>query len=547
MTVGGIEEVSPERRISASDTTWYLSAAPHLRRGMLREKVTGSNEPATPLQPVGRKYALQVLFGAQGAVPMPAVDTGEVRSQCTIALLQTTIRDATAVAALAISALLEPWGTAIVFGLAVAVIILVGRVRLFSLWTLTAVAAIALVLLAGIRREDARFAIPLICLGVCYAVFLVDILLSVHYLRWLRSISSAQPNSQHADPPQGCQAARPEENSQDSQGFSPQSFTEGEPLRIYHDRSRIIGSGAPVKSLGFHVSLESRLDEDEQITGFNASELLDYVSSHVISRRFGDAPENGQQSRDGHFTGGLPYLRVAPVISVPVPKAKKHPILRFSTVRLDYNYRPSDKELLDAADRPQVGQNERHYVRFITSSWRGQIVISIYCYAAIEADSLSVTIKPHVLTPIAEQFRVADDLVTQNRFLIAGRAVKMTARQFLSAAQQVDRLTGNGTAAPVAGLYSPRELYAGILAENSHQLDDASRIIRVLEAKVARVTMEFLRGHNIDPNEDEKRAFQSVHSYTIIGDIINAGPNSQVNNAKGDKIEQANKNGKTDS
>lgn len=204
----------------------------------------------------------------------------------------------------------------------------------------------------------------------------------------------------------------------------------------------------------------------------------------------------------------------------------------------------SKEDLLDAADRPQIGENERCYVCANTSSWKGQIVITVYFYATMEAHSLSVTIEPYVMTPIAAELRVAEDLAEQNLFLSAGKAVKMTARQFLAAEKSVERLRvreRDEAGLPVPGLYSVRERYADVLAENTHQRNDAIRIIRLLEEKIVRVTMEFLRDHNIDPNKYEDRAMQSVHSYTVIGDIISAGPNSQVNTAKGDNNTQTNK------
>jgi hypothetical protein len=548
--------IGPECHISASDATRYLSAAPHLRRGMLRQKIIGLGQSAAPPQPVGRTYAIRVLFGAEGAVPMSAVDTVEVRGQCTIALLQTIIRDVAVIATVITSALLQPWGTAIVFGVAVAVIALVGRVPLFSPWTAAAVAAAVFVLFMGIDRGEASFVIPLICLGVCYVIFLTDTMLSVHHLRKLWHISPIQQESHSADSVLDGRSEDEAENSKDSQGPSQQKFGVSEPGRIYHDSNRIIGSGAPLEPLTFHVSLEKRLDADEKIVAFKASELVAEICSHVTAQSVGGAQENGyayetrsedrtsRQSQESSFTHDLPYMRVGPVISVPVPKAKNYPVLRFSTVNLNYNYRPSADELLATVNRPQIGENERYYVRASTPSWRGQIVVTIYCYVAMEADSLNVTIRPYVLTPIAGELRVAEDLATQNRFLMFGRAARMTVRQFLVPAQRISRLRVLGrdeARTSASGLYSVRERYAGVLADNTNQRDDAIRIIRVLEAKVVRVTMKFLRQHNIDPAEDERTAIQSVHSYTVIGDIISAGPGSQVNTAKGDNIEQTNK------
>jgi hypothetical protein len=234
----------PECHISASDATRYLSAAPHLRRGMLREKIIKSDESSAPPRPVGRTYAIRVLFGTEGEVPMSAVDTREVRGQCTIALLQTLIRDVLAIAAVIASALLEPLGTAIVFGLAVAVIILVGRVPLFSPWTAVAVIAVAFVLFMGIDRRQGSFVIPLICLGAFFVVFLADTILSVLHLRNLWHVSSAQQNPQSEDPALDVRSAGTADNSKDDQGTSQRRLQVSDPARIYHDSSRIIGSMA---------------------------------------------------------------------------------------------------------------------------------------------------------------------------------------------------------------------------------------------------------------------------------------------------------------
>ena len=63
----------------------------------------------------------------------------------------------------------------------------------------------------------------------------------------------------------------------------------------------------------------------------------------------------------------------------------------------------------------------------------------------------------------------------------------------------------------------------------------------MLEAKIITVTMDYLRDHNIDVAEDERRTLNYVQTYTIFGDgVINTGDNGQVNYAKGDGNNQAN-------
>lgn len=200
-----------EGHVSVSHATRYLSVAPHLRRGMFRREIT---EPGLiggrPPRPVGRSYAIRVRYGADGAVPMPAVDTEEVRKQCAIALLQTIIRDAAVLAVVITSAVLEPRGTAIVFGFTIAVIMLIGRVRLFSLWTIAAIVAGAVLLFTGIYRGELFLGIPLICLGACFVIYLADTVLSVYQVRrlWRKSAAGeksglrlpwAAPSGQAAD------------------------------------------------------------------------------------------------------------------------------------------------------------------------------------------------------------------------------------------------------------------------------------------------------------------------------------------------------------
>jgi hypothetical protein len=83
------------------------------------------------------------------------------------------------------------------------------------------------------------------------------------------------------------------------------------------------------------------------------------------------------------------------------------------------------------------------------------------------------------------------------------------------------------------GLLSIRELYAQPITDNVHQSEDADRILRVIEFKVIRVTMDFLRDHNVDAEEFETQITTFVQTNTIVGagSIITGGnvANSSVN------------------
>ena len=219
---------SPDSRISASKATLYLSAAPHLRRGMFRRR---------PPRPVGRSFAVRALFGADRVVPMPAVDIGEVRRQCAIALLQTVLRDLAVVAALAVSAALEPWGTLVVFGFAIVVIALIGRVPLISWLTFAVIVASLLLLFSGIYHGHRFLAIPLSCLGACFAVYLADTLLSVHHVRklWRRARLGPDGLAGTDDERKGLRV--------------------GQASRDYHDNHRIIGAGTLLRPVDFSVGV----------------------------------------------------------------------------------------------------------------------------------------------------------------------------------------------------------------------------------------------------------------------------------------------------
>jgi hypothetical protein len=83
------------------------------------------------------------------------------------------------------------------------------------------------------------------------------------------------------------------------------------------------------------------------------------------------------------------------------------------------------------------------------------------------------------------------------------------------------------------GLLSIREIYAQPIADNVHQAEDADRILRVIELKVIRVTMDYLRACNIDAGDFEMQITTYVQTNTIVGtgNIVTGGTlkNSSVN------------------
>ena len=531
----------PQGHISLSLPTRYLSAAPHLRGGMLTARTTGQGRTGPKRRPIGRGYALNVLFGAEGVVPMSAVDIAEVRKQCRIALLQTTVRDILIVAAVIASAVLEPLGTVIVFGLAIAIIIIIGRVRVFSGWTVAAIIAVAAVVFAGVYRRQESLAIPLACLATCFIIFIADNLLSLYQLRKVWRMSS--PRQERESPNSatttgtgttevGRRAHHPDPGDQGKDGH------EDIPARIssraYHDDYRFIGTGTPLKPLRFSVELKRR-DADKEILEFRTSQLLRYIGLHLLSLGVSSGQPHGKAHgalwiEDGrlafqeavHFTDGFPYLSVMPVAAVCVPESRKHPVFRVKTLRLDYHDKRDAEDILTAADRSQPPDGERYWMRASTSSLDGQVVITVYIHVSLRAHALSIVMWPHILAPVVSELRVANNLASENLFVLPFKAAAITARQFGMAARRIHSLgirprESDETDERVLGLHSTRERYAYERPDNMHRALDSDDTIQAMIMKITSVTGEYLTECNID-TKDYNQHTSITHSYTVMGD-----------------------------
>jgi hypothetical protein len=532
--------------------TRYLSAAAYLRRAMLPDEITelGMLLPRSPL-PVGRAFAIQVLFRPAGVLPMPAVNVERVRRHCWAALWQTFFRDAAAVIVIACAALLDPWGTAITLGIILLVILVVGRVRLRSPMVLAVALGVTLALVSDSVRERATFVAPLICLAACFVIYLADILWSVWQVRrlWPPTWLAELPPATTPLPAEQLESFSAEPHDRD--GVHGEKL-KGAARQVYYDKDGIVGAGTPFSPLPLTVPLDKPRDPGEGVRSFTASELLTYIGDHLqsqgpedgqlrgLARRplpappaRGEQPVRGERparKEDAHFTYGLPHLDVGEVVARPVPRARKIPLLRHKVLRLQQPGLLPAPDVIVVADRSPSEHPERHYVEAVSVSWDGQLVASAYVSSALQGHYLRVNIRPYVLGPIVSDLRTADQLRDWHPFVQAGVAAGLTLRQFVAAARRVRRLTSKSDkplrAQPIKrGLLSIRERYAQPITDNVHQAEDADRILRVIELKVIRVTMDYLRECNIDAGDFEVQITTFVQTNTIVGtgNIITGG------------------------
>jgi hypothetical protein len=512
----------PDPPVSAA--TRYLSAGAHLRRGMLPDTIAeaGLAVPRAPL-PVGRKYALLYLRGAGRPVPMVGVHVPTVEHHCRVAIRQTMIRDVLAAGVIIAVAVMQPWGTAITAVLLAGAMILAGRTR-FPLGVAVVIVFGVLALAAIPKRgiPDEALA-PLLGLVTCFAIYAGDMLLSAIRIRRLwRNPPSAPPDSGHPDV-------------------------------VFFGPKSLVGAGTPVDVFRLTVPVGKPLVDTRPIASITAGHLLEYLRAHLVAQGVADKEPYGY-ARDvagdvrgrgagNHFTYGVPYLDVRRVVGVPLPAERKLPFIPVSFRQLRYHNHPAATTMDTAVNQSPSRFPNRHYLRASSVSWDGQLVVSVFVSAAMQGHYLQVLIRPYVIAPIGADLKSADALVNRHAAALWASALGLAARQFVRVAKRVGRVGAAKSTADKAGLRrrqgvrSVRELYALPTTDSMHQTEDASRIVTILEEKVIRVTMSYLRECNVDVAETEALIMNMFVQNTVMGDgsIITGGTftNTQVTTVAG--------------
>ena len=566
--------------VPASKATRYLCAAAHLRRSLLPDHII---DPDTMIarspEPVGRRYALYALFGLHGTMPVPWVDMPEIRRHCRAALRQTLARDSLVIAALLTAGFLALWGTIVVLGLIAVAIVLAGRVRLSSLVFLGGAIGLALAVISTGPVGVSFLAIPLIALVLCFLAYIADGLWGLRRVRTLLrqspgpSVNGPVPTPS-SEPTWHTPDTEPSALASDTREDSSDARPPHDRVRVFYEKDRILGTGAPMIPVTLTVPVDKPLDHQEKPESFKASDLLAYIASNIEAQGEVDSGEyndslsgtlapNGREHQlsTDEFTYGLPRLRVSEVIAATKRNAcdlivmashgrrgvsalmlgsETVKVLTHSTVPvLVYRHdrsQPSDADILSMADRSPSAHPERHYVLASTMSWDGYLVVSIYLSAALQGHYLRVIIRPYILAPIAPDLRAADDIAARHLLIQVGAVMAGTTRRLLATAASLHGLghARDATSARKLGdvkFRSVRERYSQNYTD-MHQSEDALRITQVIEMKALGMTREFLRDHNIDTAEYERQIQVFMDSRVqVTGDIygtVNAatGPGS---------------------
>jgi hypothetical protein len=587
--------------IPAIRNTRYLSAAAHLRRSMLPDEIADPDMGTSrPPRPVGRAYAIQVLFRHGSRIPMLAVDVRKVKKSCWVALVQTTVRDIAAIGLLAAGLIIEPWGMIITLGMVVLAIMLTRRSRFYLALIFLGVICVALALVNGNRTERISLGTPLAFLALCLLVYLADVWLSMCYVRsiWRRSVKQEKAlEALRSSPVEGAPPAdkarlanrrlipripaRSEwpfagrlgdgrngtsrgagngnasngnashDRDLNSSGGERAMPAKSDPVRVYYAANKIVGAGTPLQALTLTVPLDKPLDTSRGIGMFTVSELIAELCGHLLSQGPDGAEVNGRAYQPlapdeaglsphepGHFTYGLPHLDVTEVVATPAPDTDRWLGTPFTVTRLDY-HSPLNNDMSGLADRSPATHKERHYVRVTTTSWDGQLTTTVFANATLQGHFLRVIMRPYVLAPAAKELGVAFELTQWNRFFLVCHAVHVTTRQFRAAAAKIKRPDSkpnkkSGARSRQPHLFSIREDYARPYVTNMQQGEDANRAIEVVEEKIFRVIVGFLKRHNVDVTDFEKQMQNIIYNNTVNGNITSGTfNNSQIASVSG--------------
>ena len=500
---------------------------------------------------------------------MPGVSLKELRWHCNAAFRQTLIRDGVALAALGTAAFLAPLGTALVLTIIVAAVILAGRVRLSSPLVLGAATGVALALTYGRDPGLIRLLPPLIAIGACFLVYTADNLWARQRVRHLlrERTGPAEDNPGHKEQERTA-APEPFRSRFNSQSRNVMPMLTAEPVRVFYEKERIVGTGTPWPRSALTVAVDKPAQGKTSIVPFHAVDLISYIAAHLRAQGAVSQGTNGfaygKVFLDGEwhplgmppplpngrapyggpelgglesFTHGLPDLDVREVIAVPVPRAKLVPVwwffIRYVTPQLLGRHPADQTKLADQdykkmAERPPTASPERHYVRASTTTWDGQLIASIYVSAVLQAHYLRVLIRPYVLAPIGPELRHAGHLAQLNIAVQLVGAIHGTIRQGMLMIGWLHRLGSSPdnrriSNTPRPKLDSTREHYALAYTDNLHHTEDADRMIQVMELKAFQVTREYLRNHDVDLEDYDKQVEVYVNSTVFRGNIENSG------------------------
>lgn len=187
----------------------------------------------------------------------------------------------------------------------------------------------------------------------------------------------------------------------------------------------------------------------------------------------------------------------------------------------------------------------RPYLTISLTSWQGDLVITTFIRFLVSGTDLFVEAAHNVVPPLRAEFKAIDERDpgpdAGEFFAMAGRTLLSTLPRLLGSVPGiVGELRANGRrekkrrrveeTRDYGALVSVRELAADTKWQRYFQIFDDERFVKVVEQRIFRSLVEFLKEHNVDTSSLESRAEMLINNGVMFGDNANI-KDSQVGGA----------------
>ncbi len=260
-------------------------------------------------------------------------------------------------------------------------------------------------------------------------------------------------------------------------------------------------------------------DPEVSVKSFGERELL---------RRMGDAlRELGRGARE--ITDPLPGFSVTEVLGLPSDLWLR----RTGAAKLEL------PDLRGLGRRSPSSVPDRLYLRAQCVSWDGQVVVSVFAHAALEAGELRLTLRPHVMTPLYSELSVADAPVAKRGMRLCGWLVVQALLDAFDGPLALWRLVtrlGLGVQsedgrAEEKDPVSLRDRYSTEEVTDMHQADDAKRHVVLMQTCIFRTVSEYLEELGVDTAPYERQVAAVITNIQVYGDN-----NAPIQNVAGSGI-----------
>ena len=271
---------------------------------------------------------------------------------------------------------------------------------------------------------------------------------------------------------------------------------------MYDPNRPFIGAGVPYQPWSFALELRRKKDLDGNAVPHQGESGLSsrHVIDMIMPRLFALRDATARTSRDR-----LRELEVEEFVYLPSGAPRDVGV-----------YRPDNVQAHLGESVDEGAEARRHFLRIRVGAWEEQVVVTLFVRVHTQGGMLVLEVVPHVLGPVAEEFREVDAMVegraggpVREGFLALLTAPAVTAAAGIAAVRTLFSvcrvwLAAPEYAAPDAPLLSVREL-ASSSELSLFQEMDVSRYIKTVQDRIAGGVRDALeqRGYRTDRFEQQ--------------------------------------------